>query len=352
MRFWVSIAVVLAACNCPPPSDDASVDAVLDMLRQDSDVEAGDSELVDARTDSTPDAPPTLGPPYPVVFAHGFFGFENFAGLTFETYFFEVKEDLLAEGESWVFTPAVDPFNDSTRRGIQLEERIDEILTETGHDKVILIGHSQGGIDARHVAHHLPERVAAVVTISTPHEGTRIADIAASLSADDRLASVIDALARAVAAPLFDEAGNETSVMASIRQLSSEGMQTFNADTPDGSVPIYSIAGRSDRHLGGDDCQAENRPGFVRDLDLVVDPIDPLFAVTEEILDGGLLAPFPNDGLVRVADAKRGRFLGCIPADHMDQVGQILGDSPGLLNRFDHKEFYRALVSFLRTEGH
>src|SRR5688572_4187672 len=34
--------------------------------------------------------------PYPIVLAHGFFGFEEFAGVDFVTYFYGVREDLAA----------------------------------------------------------------------------------------------------------------------------------------------------------------------------------------------------------------------------------------------------------------
>jgi triacylglycerol lipase len=85
-----------------------------------------------------------LGPPYPIVLAHGFFGFDDFAGAGFFNYYFEVKEFLANRGEVLVFTPEVDPFNTSAYRGGQLSEAIDEILEQTGHGKVNIIGHSQG----------------------------------------------------------------------------------------------------------------------------------------------------------------------------------------------------------------
>src|SRR5689334_15723571 len=44
-------------------------------------------------------APPKKGPPYPMVLAHGFFGFNDFAGAGFLTYFYDVKKHLEAKGE-------------------------------------------------------------------------------------------------------------------------------------------------------------------------------------------------------------------------------------------------------------
>ena len=118
--------------------------------------------------------PTQLGPPYPVVLVHGFFGFEQFAGFDFATYFYEVRESLSGSGETLVFTPAVDPFNTSENRAIQLATQVENILHLTGHSKVNLVGHSQGGLDARVLAHDHPEWVASVTSISSPHLGTPV----------------------------------------------------------------------------------------------------------------------------------------------------------------------------------
>ena len=64
---------------------------------------------------------------------------------------------LSVEGEAQVFTPAVDPFNDSETRGEELLAHVEQILADTGAAKVNLIGHSQGGLDSRYVAHQRPD---------------------------------------------------------------------------------------------------------------------------------------------------------------------------------------------------
>jgi triacylglycerol lipase len=293
-----------------------------------------------------------LGPPYPVVLCHGFFGFEEFAGLDFVTYYFGVKEDLAMQGEL-VFTPAVDPFNDSTFRGAQLTQRVEEIRQATGREKVILVGHSQGGLDARVVAHDRPDLVAAVVTLATPHQGTEVADVALGLLDNDDFADLVDDLVKLIGGPLYDQVGDYTSLVAPLELFSKEGIAAFNAAYPDApGVDYYSITGRTDHHTGGTVCAAPGQPEFVSEWNDETDTVDPLFAVSEAIIDGGLFAEEPNDGLVRVDGAKWGTFLGCIPADHMDEVGHLLGDSPGGGNSFDHKRFYRGLVTWLRSQGY
>jgi triacylglycerol lipase len=294
---------------------------------------------------------PGLGPPYPIVLAHGFFGFEEFAGLDFATYFFEVKEELAAYGEI-VHTPAVDPFNSSVARGAQLAARIEDILAQTGHEKVVIIGHSQGGLDARVVAHDRPDLVAGVVTIATPHEGTPIADVLLQLVPNDQFGAVLDEIVQLIGGPLYDQVGDATSLMAPLELFSQPGITAFNAAYPDAAGVLYaSLAGRSDYHPGGSPCDAPSAPNFVKLWKNELDPIDPLFSVAEGIVDGGLFSADPNDGLVRVVDAKRGLFLGCVPADHMDQVGHLLGDGPGFGNSFDHKQMFRELVAWVRAQG-
>lgn len=303
-------------------------------------------------TDAGPDAPPPLGPPYPIVLAHGFFGFEEFAGIDFATYFYGVKEDLAAHGETLVFTPAVDPFNDSTYRGQQLIAHIEKILGETGHAKVNLIGHSQGGLDARVVAHERPDLVASVTTYATPHQGTPVADIVLGLVQTDDAKSFVDWLVKIAAAPLYDQAGQETALSKPMHLFSEQGIAEFNAKYVDRAGVLYfSLTGRSDWHLGGEACKSFDMPPFIAKYQTELDPIDPALSLTEALLDGGLGNPYANDGLVRAEDARWGTFLGCVPADHLDQIGHLFGDSPGFGNAFDHLELHRELVGFLREKG-
>ncbi|MFO0615542.1 MAG: alpha/beta fold hydrolase [Polyangiaceae bacterium] len=290
--------------------------------------------------------------PWPIVLAHGFFGFDDFAGAGFLSYFYGVKDDLAAHGEV-VYTPAVDPFNDSTFRGAQLYEAIEKIKAETGKRKVVVIGHSQGGLDARVVAHDHPDSVAAVITIATPHHGTPVADIAMKLLADPNASAIVDALVNAIGAEIYDTVGNETAVSKPLKLFAQPGIQAFNALYTDAPGVFYaSIGGRSDMDFGGQDCAPTTSVPFIEAFDSDRDPLEPLLWVTAPILAGNGNKPKAHDGLVRAADARWGEFWGCIPADHMDEVGQIGGDNPGAGNGFEHKQFYRDLVAYLRALGY
>jgi triacylglycerol lipase len=291
-----------------------------------------------------------LGAPYPIVLAHGFFGFEDFAGLGFETYFFNVKQELAQSGETLVFTPAVDPFNSSDYRGDQLIERIEDILAETGHEKVNIIGHSQGGLDARAVAHKRPDLVASVITVATPHHGSPVADVVLQLVDDPYYQDVLNDILKLIGAPLYDEIGNETDVFKPLYLFSEPGIAEFNMKHPDRDGIFYaSVTGRSGGSLGGDDCKADVPQSFITSWASSADPIDPLLALSEFVVAGD--DDSPNDGLVRARDARWGHFWGCIPADHLDQVGQLLGDGAGKDNPWTHIEFYSQLVKRVRAQG-
>jgi triacylglycerol esterase/lipase EstA (alpha/beta hydrolase family) len=57
-----------------------------------------------------------------------------------------------------------------------LHARIEEICRKTGQQKLIIVGHSMGGLVARaYLRDHGAARVARVITLGTPHRGTGLA---------------------------------------------------------------------------------------------------------------------------------------------------------------------------------
>jgi len=295
-------------------------------------------------------ASPGKGPPYPIVLAHGFFGFEGFAGQDYLTYFYKVKQRLEADGEI-VLTPAVDPFNDSDYRSDQLLVKVEDFLKQTGSAKVNIIGHSQGGLDARAAAHKRPDLIASVVTVSTPHYGSPVADVAVKLLADPNAQAIVDALTKLIGAPLYDQIGNETSVMKPLHLFSKPGIAAFNTKFTDAKGVFYaSVGGRSAMHPSDKDCEGQISLPFITSFEKTVDPLFALFAATSPIMSG-YGKGYAHDGLVRTQDSHWGEFWGCVPADHTDEIGQIFGASPGLGNDWSYIEFYPELVAYIHKRG-
>ncbi len=310
------------------PDGGSAAEPAADAGEGDAREDAGATDATDAGS----------GPPYPIVLCHGFSGWSSIGPYE---YFYGVPEALRADGHD-VHVAEVDPFNDSITRGRELLAYVQRVLAETGAAKVDLVAHSQGGLDARYVASELPSAVAAVVTISAPHRGTPIADLAVGAGGGPAL--------QAELATIFG-AGGGVDLSAAMLQLTSAGAARFNSEFPDApGVAYYSIAGRS--NLAPDDGVCETaEPPFVAKWDADRDPIGAEFAVTGAILTGNPFSPTYNDGLVPVSSAKWGEFLGCLPADHLDEIGQPAGASPGFGNPFDYKQFYRDLANWLVAQG-
>jgi triacylglycerol esterase/lipase EstA (alpha/beta hydrolase family) len=260
--------------------------------------------------------------PLPIVLLHGAAGFDRIGPLE---YFFDIADTLEDDGQL-VFTTQVDPLQRIDVRADQLADQIDAILAETGANRVHLIGHSQGGLDARFLISSLGygDRVATLTTISTPHNGSRVADIALGLlpgGAEEVLAFLIDLL-------VGSATGSDQDVRGQIEQLTERyAINVFNPTNPDDpQVAYYSVAGVTQTNPFANP--------FTRDL------CDPLLLV-------GYLLLRPtgaNDGLVTVESARHGTFLGTIPADHLDEVGQLFGTTA---LAFSHRAFFRDLARFL-----
>lgn len=263
---------------------------------------------------------------FPVVMVHGWTGFQNIGPLT---YYFNVQADIDALGYP-IAVAVLDPYNSVDVRGPQLAAFVEQTLVVQRARKVNLLGHSQGGVDSRWVAADagagLGDRIGALITLATPHRGTPVTDVALGLlpgNSEQILFLLLEFLGATQA--------QQSDAEASLYTLSEAYMQgEFNPtylDHP--GVKYWSWTGET--------CLA----GLVCD-----DAVDPLLLWSYE-----LIMPFAgvNDGLVPLSSAQWGEFLGTIPADHIDEVGQIAGLT-GI--NYDHIEFFRDNFRMLREHAY
>lgn len=293
-----------------------------------------------------PSAPTPPHKPYPIVLAHGFSGFHNIGPLT---YFYGVQDALSKDGHQ-VFVTRVDPYNSSEARGAELASQVESILGDTGSEKVNLICHSQGALDCRYVANQLGKKIGAVVLIAGVNRGDYVADVAAGII-QGPTADAVQLLLTLFGDGVLDPGGNpNTDAKAAIAQLTTPGCEAFNAKYPDDpNVAYFSIAGRSENGMGDEDCGSPTEAPFIEKWDLDHGPVNPLLSGTASLLDGsGSPAP-TNDGMVTVASAKWGTFLGCVPADHLSEVCQIGGQSSG--SSYDCVTMYRDIADWLVARG-
>ncbi|MCA9564136.1 MAG: hypothetical protein KC561_11640, partial [Myxococcales bacterium] len=230
-----------------------------------------------------------------------------------------------------VFVTVVDPFAGPDQRAAALAPQIDTILAETGALRVNLIGHSQGGIDGRALISGLEygDRVASLTSLASPHQGNVLADIGWGLMEDVPIgASLVEAIGDVFGLVL---GYSNQSLSDTTYGLTSEFMMNeFNPANPDDPrVAYYSYSGHTCPIV---DTECQSAWGG--------ETVSPLLALTHRALT--LLGEPNNDGLVSQDSARWGEYLGEIPGDHLDEVGQIL---VGTGNDERH-------IRFFLNEGH
>ncbi|HUS29373.1 MAG TPA: alpha/beta fold hydrolase [Kofleriaceae bacterium] len=228
---------------------------------------------------------PIAGPalataPLPVVLVHGLFGFDRIGVPGVKLHYFRgiVKhlESLGCHAHA-VRLPAAASVPD--RAKILVEK-----IAELGHDRVDIIAHSLGGLDARYALAKLglAARVRSLVTIGTPHHGTPLANFAT----EGPLGLTRKALAL-VGMP-----------MHALDWLSPAALERFNAEVPNATGVSYACVVAGIRE-----------PGTPVSL-----AIAPAHAYLRRVSG-------PNDGLVPIASQYWGETLAEIEADHFEQVG-------------------------------
>jgi triacylglycerol lipase len=189
---------------------------------------------------------------YPVVFAHGMGGFDDLLGYDYwgDDYGMFVgttcksawtcNEDIDDNQQS--FVGQVQPMQSSEVRGLDLANDIEGYMASVGATRVNIVGHSQGGLDARKAAKVLQQRkgytvVSVMVSVSSPHRGSPVAKYILDLKPG--VTSVIAALATYYGDVVY---GPGNDAYAGAKQLvyndysASDGITTgakaFNANNP------------------------------------------------------------------------------------------------------------------------
>jgi triacylglycerol lipase len=162
---------------------------------------------------------------------------------------------------------------------------------------------------------------------------------------------LVDALASAWGLR-FNELADDSHVRDALFGISERRADGFAAENPDDPRVYYqSWAGvssplglKNPKDRGACDDEAL---GDFRKADRMNGTLIPMAAI---VARGTKLVP--NDGMVTVESAKWGEFRGCIPADHLDEVGQTKHDRADARTGFDHVRFYRNLAFELAAMGY
>ncbi len=237
-------------------------------------------------------------PRYPVVLAHGLFGFDEIAiGGVRHAYFRGVPARLEKSG-------CVVSLARVTRSG-PIAVRAGELtrfIQALEEPRVNIVAHSMGGLDARYAIAKLGlgDRVASLTTVGTPHRGTPLADIGIRLGVGRALQSLgvrLDAL----------------------EDLTPRRMESFNAAVENTRGIAYgSVVGVARRKR----------------------EMNPLLVPGHLYLN---VRAGENDGMVPAVSQEWGEVLHRIEADHWAQIGWS--------RHFDAVEFYALLLRELRGRG-
>jgi triacylglycerol lipase len=318
------------------------------------------NDTADSSSEDLGSAPPLGADPsgsparYAIVLAHGFNG-----SPTNEWAFWGVADALRQDGHV-VHVAAVSPFDSAAVRGAELATHVDQAIEECkavrGCDpsKVNVIAHSMGGLDSRYMISSLgyADRVASLTTISTPHGGSMIADVALKLipgQADD----AVNALARAFATTFTsDDLAAHTNLRAAFESIAESNAADFDAQNPDddrvyyqswaGVSNIFGVPNPKDSDACDGNFQTYHGHRHVMSAQLAVGA--PFVAHGTDLR--------PNDGMVTVENAKHGTFRGCVPADHLAEVGQPKLNGVNKHTGFDHIRFYRDVAFDLAAQGY
>lgn len=259
---------------------------------------------------------------YPIIMLHGI-GFRDFK---YFNYWGRIPKELVRNG-AVVYYGHQEAWGTIENNAEIIRGKIEEILKENHCDKVNIIAHSKGGLDARYLISglHMEEKIASLTTMSTPHRGSELLNLLNKLP--DNIYHFI--------ASLFDKsygkAGDQhPDCYTSSKQLSPSFCREFNEKYPDAPGVYYQSYASVVKYTFG----------------------DPLLWIPNLFM---FFAGAPkNDGLVSEESAKWGNFkvtfvsTGRRGISHGDMIDLKREDYKG----FDVIETYVKIAAELKEMGY
>lgn len=283
---------------------------------------------------------------YPIVLVHGLAGFDNIAGVM--GYWHGIPEALKSGGAE-VYVAQVAAAQDTVVRGEQLLKQVEDILAESGAEKVNLIGHSHGVPTSRYVASVRPDIIASVSGVAGVNWGARLADVLQSAKenipvvgeiAAYVIAGVMNAVMKVI--DLMSGGGYEQDILASMKAMTTEGTVAFNRKYPEGMPTEY--CGEGDEE-GSNGVFYYSWSGALpwTGVTFLFDPSDYAFIASSVIFNE------KNDGLVASCSSHLGMVIrDDYPMNHLDEVNQIMGMRWPWLNPVS---LYRQQANRLKAAG-
>jgi len=257
---------------------------------------------------------------YPILLVHG----TGFRDRKHINYWGRIPKYLQKHGAE-IFYGRQDSWGNIKNNAAMIRQSIKEYLNNSQSEKINIIAHSKGGLEARYLIStmNMSRFVASLTTISTPHHGSM---------AMERFYDIPKFLYKTAAffVNLYSRicGDKKPDFYRGSRQMSIRECRVFNRQNPDYPGIFYQSY------------SAKMRNSLSDLLYLFFYPII-------KSLEGD------NDGLVSVDSAKWGKYKGCIYNEkwrgisHSDSVDAWRCNLAG----FDIREVYKRIVNELKTAG-
>lgn len=174
---------------------------------------------------------------YPILMVHG----AGFRDLKWPLYWGRIPKTLTDCG-AVLYYGQQDCWASIEDNAKHLKARIGMILEETGAEKVNIIAHSKGGLEARMVASSLGlgPKIASITTIGTPHRGSKTIDRIIQMPS-----SVFNIASFAINNWIGLIGDTKPDFYRVCRSFTTEYAQRFNEQNPDAAGVYYqSFAGK------------------------------------------------------------------------------------------------------------
>lgn len=257
---------------------------------------------------------------YPILLVHGL----GFRDWRYFNYWGRIPRELIKNGAK-IYYGNQEACATVVTNAEMIRQKVLEIIEETGCEKVNIIAHSKGGLDARYAIAKLgiEDYVASLTTMGTPHHGSQVTDLANKLP-DKLYRKVADFMDRR-----FRAFGDKNpDFYTACHQFNSDYAEQFNEEIKDSEKVYYQSYASVMKNM------------FSFDI---------LGATWLMLSRYG-----KNDGLVTVESAKWGNFRGVYESKRIRGISH--GDTIDLKREdykgYDPREAYVEIVSELKEMGY
>ena len=259
---------------------------------------------------------------YPLLLVHGVF----FRDYKYIDYWGRIPKELIKNGATCYYgnhSSAVSVED----AGLELANRIKEIVEKTGCEKVNIIAHSKGGLDSRYAIseYDIEDYVASLTTVNTPNRGCEFADYLFSKIPEGVVNTIADKYNRT----LKHLGDNNPDFIKATRDLTHSNCTEINKKLRKSDKVFYQSVGTK--------MIKSNSARF------------PLNMTSQFVkyFDGD------NDGLVGEKSFEYGdRYIYVVPKGNRGiSHGDIIDLNRENIDGFDVREFYVQLVNELKEKG-